>query len=323
MKIDFHCHAFPADFFAAMKRHYPDAIEIKQDAQGRMFAVWANTPLPAWDHAARVEDIDRAGIDIEILSNPPIYSRIDDHTPELCRMVNDALAASCRRDPDRFKALAHLPFNSLDAAMNEMARALDQLGCVGVLVTSNIAGRYLDTPEFLPFWSEINRRQAPVFMHPANSPSYRDDQPPTLLSFPFDTTLSAHKLVSAGLFERFPDLTLVLAHLGGALPYLSRRIDIAYDTPGFYGSYPKPARRPSEHMSKLYVDTALGWNRGAFECAREMVGVEHILFGTDYFMGGTPFMERTREFIDSLGLKPSEREMIYCENAARILKLRV
>jgi aminocarboxymuconate-semialdehyde decarboxylase len=320
-KIDFHCHAFPAEFFEAMQRIYPGAIEFGQDEQGRKYALWANTPLPVWDHDARLEDIDRAGIDLEILSNPPLYSRVDERAPELCRLVNDILAASCRRAPDRFKALAHLPFNDSGAALSEMARALDQLGCVGVLVTSNIAGRYLDAAEFEPFWAEVHRRRTPVFMHPANSPSYRDDQPPTLLSFPFDTTLSAYKLVRGNLFERYPETTLVLAHLGGALPYLARRIDLSFDSPGFYGSYPKPRRRPSETMRKLYVDTALGWNRGAFECACELVGLDHILFGTDYFIRGTNFMERTREFIDGMGLKPRDRELIYSENAGRILKL--
>jgi len=322
-KIDFHCHAFPAEFFEAMQHIYPDTLEVRRDEDGRKFGLWANTPLPVWDHDARLEDIDRAGIDVEILSNPPLYSRVDERTPELCRLVNDALAGSCRRDPDRFKALAHLPFNDSDATLSEMGRALDQLGCVGVLVTSNIAGRYLDAPEFEPFWAEVARRRTPVFMHPANSPSYRDDQPPTLLSFPFDTTLSAYKLVHCDLFERFPELTLVLAHLGGTLPYLARRIDIAFDCPGFYGSCPKPRRRPSETMRKLYVDTALGWNRGAFECACELVGLEHIVFGTDYFIRGTNFMERTREFIDSMGLKPAARELIYSENAARLLKLNI
>lgn len=304
-----------------MQQIYPGVIEFGQDEHGRKCALWANTPLPVWDDNARLEEIDRAGIDVEILSNPPVYTRVDERAPELCRRVNDALAASCRRYPDRFKALAHLPFNDTGSALSEMARALDQLGCVGVLVTSNVGGRYLDAPEFQPFWEEVNRRGTPTFMHPANSPSYRDDQPPTLLSFPFDTTLSAYKLVRVNLFERFPELTLVLAHLGGALPYLARRIDLAFDSPGFYGAYPKPRKRPSETMRRVYVDTALGWNRGAFECACELVGTEHIVFGTDYFIRSTNFMERTREFIDAIGLRPRDRELIYWENAARILRL--
>ncbi len=124
MKIDFHCHAFPAECFQTLKKYYPEAIELKEDPQGRLYAIWANTPLPAWDHGQRLVDIGQAGVDIEILSNPPVYSRVDEHSPELCRMVNDALAESCQRAPDRFKAFAHLPFNSMDAALKELARAL-------------------------------------------------------------------------------------------------------------------------------------------------------------------------------------------------------
>jgi predicted TIM-barrel fold metal-dependent hydrolase len=116
-------------------------------------------------------------------------------------------------------------------------------------------------------------------------------------------------------------VVLILAHLGGALPYLARRIDIAFDQPGFFGEYKQPVRRPSESMRELYVDTALGWNRGAFNCARELVGIDHIVFGTDYFIRGTHFMQWTSEFIDGLGLTSAEREMVYEKNAARILKL--
>ncbi len=125
MKIDFHCHAFPAECFQTLQKYYPDVVELKEDDQGKLYAIWANTRLPSWDHGQRLVDIDRAGVDIEILSNPPIYSRLDDHSPELCRMVNDALAESCKRDPDRFKAFAHIPFNNMDAALKELASALD------------------------------------------------------------------------------------------------------------------------------------------------------------------------------------------------------
>jgi predicted TIM-barrel fold metal-dependent hydrolase len=321
MKIDFHAHAFPLEFLETLARLYPDIIELKRDANGGLLAIWSGTPLPAWNHDARLGDLDRAGVTIELLSNPPIYNRVDEHAPELCRTVNDALAASCRRDPDRFKAFAHLPFNDIDAALHELQRALDELGCVGVLITSNVGGRYLDGPEFYPFWAEVNRRQVCVFMHPSSSPFYRDDEPATLLSFPFDTTLATHKLVRSGLFERFPDVILVLAHLGGTLPYLAHRIDIAHDYGEFYANYQWTGPPAIETMRKLYVDTALGWNRGAFGCACELVGIDHIVFGTDYFIRSSPFMRRTIEFLDGLGMKPVEREMIYSGTASRILKI--
>jgi hypothetical protein len=135
--------------------------------------------------------------------------------------VNDAIAAACRRDPRRFRGFAHLPFNNMTLALQEMRRTLDELGFVGVLVTSNIGGRYLDSAEYYPFWEEANRRGVPVFMHPSNSPCYRDDQPGPLLSFPFDTTLSVYKLIYGGLYERFPDIILRGDRASGCASYTS------------------------------------------------------------------------------------------------------
>jgi len=127
-------------------------------------------------------------------------------------------------------------------------------------------------------------------------------------------------LIYGGVYERFPDIILVVAHLGGTLPFLARRTDLVFDVPGFFPGIKQPARRPSESMRKLCVDTALGWNRGAFNCARDLVGLDHIVFGTDYFVRSTRFMEWTIEFIDGLGLTASEREMIYEKNARQILR---
>ena len=321
MKIDLHAHAFPADFFYEMKRLYPDTVELRYGAEGQLFGVWANTPLPSWNLEHRLADMDRAGIDIQVLSNPPLYNRLDEHSPALCRLVNDAFAQACRAAPDRFKAFAHLPFNDIKLALKEMAYALDELGFAGVLIASNVGGRYLDAPEFEPFWEEVNRRQTCVFLHPSKSPFYHDDEPATMLSFPFDTTLAAHKLIRGGLYRRYPETVLVLAHLGGALPYLARRIDISHDFQGFFANYKMPAHRPSVEMRKLYVETALGWQRSAFDCARELVGIEHIVFGSDCFLRELPFMDWTTQFIDGLGLAPREREMIYSGTAARLLRL--
>src|SRR5260370_17240332 len=82
MKIDFHCHSFPAEFFRALKRHYPDVIALREDAKGGLVGVWAKTPLPAWDHDGRLDDIDRAEIDGEILSHPPIHSPVHPPAPQ-------------------------------------------------------------------------------------------------------------------------------------------------------------------------------------------------------------------------------------------------
>ena len=321
MKIDFHAHAFPQEFFLKLKEYYPNEVVLREGTRGKLVAVWAGTPLPAWDHGQRVEEMSKAGVEIEILSTPSMYIRVDEHSPELCRIVNDTFAESCRQSPEQFKAFANIPFNSMEDALAELRRALALPGFVGVLITSNVGGKYLHTPEFLPFWEEVARRRVPVFMHPQPPPGYQDDDIAPLLAFPADTTLSTMKLLYSGLLERFPDLILILAHLGGTLPFLARRIDLGFEVPHFPDTYRQIPRRPSEYMKKLYFDTALGWHKPAFDCACALVGIEHIVYGSDYFMEGSTFMDWTNAFLEGVDLSKGDKEKIYSGNAERFLKL--
>lgn len=319
--IDFHCHAFPADLLRALGKYYPEVVHFTEDRVRGAYAIHAGAALPAWDDALRTRDMDQAGVDLEILSCPPLYTALDEHLPELCRLANDTFAESCRRYPDRFKAFAHLPFNNMDALLKEMSRCLDDLGFVGVFVGSNVGGHYLDAPQFEPFWHEADRRRVPVFLHPQLSPGYHDSEQPPIFSFPYESTLAVTRLITRGLYDRFPNIVLVVAHLGGTLPYLAQRIDLGYEIPMLRTSEWKSSRPPSEYMNRLYLDTAMGWNRGAFNCARDMVGIEHLILGTDYFIRESRWMERTIGFLDSLDINPSERELISYRNASTILKL--
>ena len=321
MKIDFHSHSFPEAFFLKIKEYYPDEVVLDQDAKGRMIGFWVGTPLPAWDHEQRIEDMNKGQVEVEILSNPSMYMRVDDKSPELCRLVNDSYAEACRQSPERFKAFANIPFNSPQAALAELERTLNIPGFVGTLITSNVGDKYLHTPEFFPFWEEVERRKVPVFMHPKPPPGYQDDDIAPLLAFPADTTLSTMKLLYSGLFERCPNLILILAHLGGTLPYLARRIDLGYDDHHFSDKYRQIPHRPSEYMHKLYFDTALGWHKPAFDCACDLVGIDHLVYGSDYFMQDSQFMRWTNEFLEGLPLSKGEKDKIYHKNAERFLKL--
>lgn len=319
MKIDFHAHAFTQQGMQALKRHQPDAISLVLDDAGELTGVWAGTPLPCWNAHRRLQEVDAAGIDLQLLNDPTVYTRVDRRSPEICRAVNDALAGISRADPDRFRFLASVPFNSVEAARTELDRAADELGAVGLVVGSNAGGRYLHEPELLPFWQAVERRGLPVLVHPLPSPFYRDDEAPVLLCFPFDTTLAALKLVYSGLLERCPGLVLVLSHLGGALPALAHRIAFAGEVAAWRPSYAALERPPIESLRRLYVDTAFSWNRGAFECARDLVGIDRIVYGSDYFLPGSGFLERTSAFVEGLGLTPVDREKVFSENARRLL----
>jgi aminocarboxymuconate-semialdehyde decarboxylase len=321
LKIDFQSHCFPGELFLRMNKYFPEKWIIQKSAEGRDCVYLLGTPLPAWDYNHRIETMDEDGVDIEILSNPLMYEDIDEHFPEICRITNDAFADICRQNPKRFKAFANLPFNDMPEALKEMNRVLALPGFVGVLIGSNVGGKYLNTPDFLPFWDEVNRRRVPVYMHPRECPGYQDDDMVPLLAFPFDTTLSATKLLYSGLFERCPDLILILAHMGGALPYLARRIDLGYDVPAFDDKYHKIPRRPSEYMPKLYLDTALSYHKPSFECARGLVSIDHLVYASDHFMEGSKYMKWTNEFLESLDISESDLEKIYSGNALRILKM--
>ena len=319
MKIDLHAHGYPAPFLRKLKEYYPVGVEL--DARGGLVTADYGTALPPWDPELRIREMGEAGIDMEILSSPRVYTRVDEHSGELCRIVNDVFAAAARAAPEHFRAFAHVPFHTMDEALRELDRALALPGVVGVFLGSNLGGKYPHTDDFLPFWTEVARRRAPVFMHPQAPPRYEDGHPRPLIAFPTDTTISVTNLLYGGLFERFPDLVLILSHLGGTLPFLARRIDMGFE---IYDprQYRRIARRPSDDMSKLYLDTALGWHRPAFECARALVGIEHLVFGTDYgFAHPSDVMEVTTAFLDGLGLSTHDKMLLESGNARRLLGL--
>lgn len=279
---------------------------------------FASLPATPWDEAARRAEMDGVSVTMEVLSAPHLYAVDAAQLGDVCRITNDAFAELARAHPTRYRAFAHLPVHDTDAALEELRRAADDLNVAGAILTSNVHGRYLDVPELEPLWAEINRRGLTVFIHPIDSPCYHDDERPPILSWPFDTTLSVSKLITRGLFDRYPDIKLLVSHLGGTLPFLGHRLDLGFDPGNKAWTVKNP---PSTYIAKLYVDTALGWSLPSFTCAREQVGREHMLFGTDHFNSQLPHLKRICAFVDALELTGEDRALLYEGNARRILRL--
>ena len=325
LKIDLHAHSFPLPYFQKLMEYRPGQLELKELPQGGLFAVSTNRaggpPLPVWDLDYRLREMEKDGVSLQIISNPGINTINDERSPELCRITNDAIAEACRQAPDRLRGFAHVPLNDMSAAVKELSRAIDELGFKGVIVGSNAGGRYLHTPDFLPFWEEVNRRRLAVFVHPVEPPGYQDDFPAPLVAYPADTTVSITKLIYAGVLERFPDLALIVPHLGGVLPFLARRIDTAYDAPAYPPQFKQIPRRPSEYMKNLYLDTAQGWYKPAFDCACELVGIDHIVYGSDVFMRPDVYRPWINEFLEGLDIPPVQKEKIYGRTAEELLRL--
>jgi predicted TIM-barrel fold metal-dependent hydrolase len=299
-KIDCHCHGFPPIVHRGLA------------ASGTSFSAIPRTP---WDAAARITEMNAVAIDVELLSCPHVYAVTADLS-DVCRELNDVFAADVDAHRSRFRAFLHLDLGDVSAAIAELDRTAGNDAFCGVIVPSNFHGRYLDEPEFTPLWPALAELKTPVFMHPVDSPCYHDNEPPTVLSWPFDTTLALMRLITRGLFDRHPGLVLIASHLGGVLPFIAHRIDIAFAPQTTAWTCARP---PSSYLPNLYVDTAIGWSRAAFDCAREQVGIEHIVFGTDHFNANLPHMKKIDAFVLN-ALSESERTQVYHANAERVFR---
>jgi aminocarboxymuconate-semialdehyde decarboxylase len=233
---------------------------------------------PMTDAALRVEEMDRVGVDVQVLSLsvPNVYFAAEEREPEIARRTNDAYAELIARYPRRFKALASIPMDVPDEASKELARSLDELKLQGVLLLSHIRGKPLTDPRFRPFFQEADRRSLFVLIHPmlpvGMAEQLKDYVLGPLVGFPFDSTLAVARMCFDGLFRDFPNVRFLVPHLGGAIPYLLPRLDQGYrDFPANRAKIDQP---PSFYLKKLYytpsppelpplLSSAISWERSA------------------------------------------------------------
>jgi 6-methylsalicylate decarboxylase len=240
----------------------------------------------------------------------------------VCRMINDGYAALIEKHPGRFGAFASLPADGSDEALAELAYALDQLGLDGVVLTSNVAGHYFGDPFLEPVLAELERRQVPVFVHPVDSPCIEVlgfGRPSSIVEFPFDTARNITNGLYTGLFQRHPNLRLILAHCGGALPTLGWRIG----EHTMMGRGPKDADIDPAHVAtvlrSLYYETALAGSRNSLLPALEVTTADHILFGTDWPAAPEPTVIHNIANLTSFdGFTPEELRGVERGNALKL-----
>jgi predicted TIM-barrel fold metal-dependent hydrolase len=264
------------------------------------------------------ENMERRGIDAAVvsLSPPGVWFGDAGLARELSRMVNEEHASMVRAHPSRFAGLATLPIPDVDAAVDEIAYGLDELGLDGVALHSNVAGVYLGDPALDPIFEELDRRGAYAFVHPSwpPAPSPGPDFPMWLVDFPVDTTRALINLIYSGTLERHSNIRLQVAHLGGAAPFLSERIaSWAGREPARADAAPAGALA---YLQRLYYDTGLSNNPIALATVREMAGIDRVVFGTDW-----PFLPEAADVDLSTGLGLGEPELVRVEhtNAASLV----
>ena len=321
MKIDFHSHivdrAYLDDLVAMLSLTAETTSDGKTLYRHRGHTVaWSRDDM--FDLSARVRDMDAKEIDIRVmsLSTPNVYLWPTESQIAVTRRINDALARICRTHPDRFFGLASLPMRDVDASLEELDRAIDELGMKGVVIGSNIDGLQLDDPSFERIWNRINQLRIPVFEHPMfpqNTTGLEGFELPLRLGLIFDTTLSATRLIYAGVFERYPDFPYVMAHSGGALPMVLERLDNGYRL--FPDCQRFISRLPSAYAKKLYYDTTSFATEG-LQYVVDLVGADRLLFGTD-----DPFIGADTTHVERMALAEEDRKKVLGGNACRLLKL--
>lgn len=322
---DFHTHFYTSAYLDEIEKGGYQA-ELVRDADGnRLLKLDGDYSMIAPGHfdADRViEHMDRHGVDRQLLSFsiPGLHVEQPNAGRRLARVVNESLAETVARYPDRLAALAVLPLQDPTASAAELTRAAGELNLRGGLLFSNINGRSLGDAGFHELYAAAVSLDVPLFLHPTSPPSIEPFQQYRLVpiaGFPFDTTLAAIHLVLSGTLAAFPDLKIVLGNLGGTVPFLAGRVDQGYI------SYPeareKLDRPPSEYLKNMYYETAGMPSAGAVRLAIDFAGANHVLFGSD-FPQQIADVGLGLRIIDETGLPEADRQRIAGLNAAGLLK---
>lgn len=289
MIIDTHAHLYPEpylDLIEAQGDKYP--VRIGRNDQGHRVLLFDEreffTFLPGfYDVDVRLADMKAVGIDFQVLSiAPPMVFWADpDLGREICRVFNDELAAVVNAHPDRFVALAALPLQDPPSAVKELERAVKTLGMRGCLLGSNIRGQDLDGEQFEDVFAALSELDVPAYIHPilpAGRERMRDYRLDVLLGFTVDTTIAAARIVFSGILERYPNLQLVLSHLGGTVPFLWGRL--VRGSASFEGARSGISGDPGDYFRMFYLDS-IGFDPEVLAYGAQFAGVEKIVFGTD------------------------------------------
>ena len=323
-KLDLHTHHYPSIYFDKI-RELPSEFSFSQSPSGQTIITYRGARFfgvtPAMtDVGLRLEDMDRVGIDVEVvsLSTPNVFFADAQHQPEIARIVNDAYAELIALHPARFKGFASIPMDDPDAALRELHRAIDELKLNGVILLSNIGGKSLTAPEYRPFFAEANRMKLCILLHPmlpANAEPFREYVLGPIVGFMFDTTLAIARMCFDGLLREFPDIRWIAAHLGGAVPYLMERMDNGWRD--FPECRAKIDELPSTYLKRLYYDT-VNFNPHVLRMVHEMIGADRMVLGSDYphLLGS---IDRAVSSIESLQISDDDKRQIFEGTALSIL----
>lgn len=294
------------------------------------------TPLSDLDSRLRIMDKHEGYTQVLNVSLPALETLFEpDDAIELSKIANDEMAELTVKYPERFiAAVACLPLNDVDASLAEIDRTINDLHFKGIQLYTDINGKPLDSPEFMPIYEKMVKYDLPILLHPGgqkHGPDYTTEKESkyyisSLYGREYDTSVALTRLVFSGVMEKYPTLKIIAHHFGGMIAFVEKRIDGMYDLHEkvlgrkYVDNLPK---RKIDYFRMFYCDTAYGSIPGLM-CVCSFFGTSHVLYGTDMpfdsEMGNKKIRETTRT-IEQLSISEADKRKIFEENARRLLHL--
>ena len=284
----------------------------------------------------RIRLMDAAGIDVQVLSHvQPGVQVVADEQAEVAiavsREVNDWLAEVVAAHPARFAGFAMLPTQSPAHAADELERAVRDLGFKGALINGHTNGRYLDESSFDVLLGRAESLGVPIYIHPTDPPQTVTDRyyapfDPALVptwGWPVETGTHLLRLICAGVFDRHPNLKIIVGHMGELLPFCFTRLNVGLTMAGWLLS-PESDDPPMRNSvgyylrENVFITSSGVFDVPVFDCARAMLGLDNLMFSVDY-----PFQDNfaAMEFLARCDLSPDDKERFAHRTAEQLLKL--
>lgn len=319
MKIDIHTHIMPEKMPNWTKKFgYGEFIHLEErNCKACMMKgdkVFRVVDKNTFDAGTRIEECNGTNVTQQVLSTIPVlfnYWAKPKDALETSRFFNDHIAQTVAEHTDRFIGLGTVPLQDTDLAIKEMERCVHELQMPGVEIGTNINGKNLSEPEFLPFFEAAEKLGCALFVHPWEMMGEKEMEKywlPWLVGMPAETCRAICSLIFGGVLEKFPKLRIAFAHGGGSFPYTLGRIEHGFNVRPDLVQIDNKVN-PREYLGKFWIDS-LVHDTSAFHFILQSVGENKICLGSDY-----PFPlgeHHPGELIESLQLaKETEEKLLY------------